>query len=187
MRTSTQQRGAVLIVGLIILTILTILGMTSIQTTTLEERMAGNTLSSNSALQATEAALRQGEATVIGPLFNTKPIATTDGSTGVWVLESPDPDVDGDPWWTEADWAWWTANAVTFATPGTVDLEFAAGAAPNALPHQLIEEHQFVKDTLNLGQVKDLTGRQFYQITGRGTDVSGNATAILRSTYARRF
>jgi type IV pilus assembly protein PilX len=189
--TARRQQGAVLIVGLIILVILTILGINSIQTTTLEERMAGNTLSANAAFQATEAALRQGEQTIVN-YGNTipRPLPSTDGSTNLWVLESPDPDTGSavQPWWGEANATWWAANGVEYVTPSaSVDLEYAAGSAPAALPHHLIEEHQFIKDTLTLGQANDTAGRQFFQITASGTDVSGSATAILRSTYARRF
>lgn len=57
---STQQ-GAVLIVALIMLLLLTIIGISSIRGTSLQENMAGNMRDSNLALQASEAALRKGE------------------------------------------------------------------------------------------------------------------------------
>jgi type IV pilus assembly protein PilX len=53
-----RERGAVLIVALLFLVILTILGLTAMSGTTMEERMAGNTRDINVALQAAEAALR---------------------------------------------------------------------------------------------------------------------------------
>ena len=53
-----RQRGAVLIVALLFLTILTILGVTAMTTTTYEERLAGNARDSSTAFQAAEAALR---------------------------------------------------------------------------------------------------------------------------------
>ena len=55
------QGGAVLVVSLLILLIMTIVGVSSIQTTTLEERMAGNTRDQNLAFQSAEAALIEGE------------------------------------------------------------------------------------------------------------------------------
>lgn len=55
------QNGAALIISLIFLLLMTLIGVTSMQTTTLEERMAGNTRDRNLALQAAEAGLRQGE------------------------------------------------------------------------------------------------------------------------------
>ncbi|WP_275097937.1 pilus assembly PilX family protein [Sedimenticola hydrogenitrophicus] len=58
----TQQGGAVLLVSLIFLILLTILGVSAMQTTLLQERMAGNMRDLNLAFQASEAALRGGEA-----------------------------------------------------------------------------------------------------------------------------
>jgi type IV pilus assembly protein PilX len=54
----SRQQGAVLIVALLFLVILTILGLTAMQGTTMEERMSGNSRDINVALQAAEAALR---------------------------------------------------------------------------------------------------------------------------------
>ena len=53
-----RQGGAVLIVSLMFLVILTMLGVTAMSGTTMEERMAGNTRDAALALQAAEAALR---------------------------------------------------------------------------------------------------------------------------------
>src|SRR5690606_3767551 len=56
-----RERGAVLIVALVLLLVMTILGVSSLSSTTLQERMAGNLRDSNLAFQAAEAALREGE------------------------------------------------------------------------------------------------------------------------------
>jgi type IV pilus assembly protein PilX len=53
-----EQQGAVLIVALLFLVILTLLGLTAMSGTTMEERMSGNSRDMNVALQAAEAALR---------------------------------------------------------------------------------------------------------------------------------
>lgn len=55
------ERGAVLIVALIMLLLLTVIGLSSMRGTSLQENMAGNMRDSNLALQASEAALRKGE------------------------------------------------------------------------------------------------------------------------------
>ncbi|AYC34322.1 hypothetical protein D3880_18995 [Pseudomonas cavernae] len=59
-----KQRGAVLLVCLIMLLVLTVLGVTSMSGSTLQERMAGGARDYNVAFQAAEAALRVGEAHV---------------------------------------------------------------------------------------------------------------------------
>ncbi len=55
------QRGAVLVVGLIMLVMITLITISGMQATTLEERMAGNLADRNRAFQSAEIALRTGE------------------------------------------------------------------------------------------------------------------------------
>ena len=56
-----NQRGWVLVVGLVILVMLTILSMALMKTTRLEEKMAGATWDMNLSFQAAETALRAAE------------------------------------------------------------------------------------------------------------------------------
>ncbi len=60
-----HQSGIVLIVSFIILLLLTIIGISGMKVTGLEEKMAGNDRDQNVAFQAAEAALRAGEAKVL--------------------------------------------------------------------------------------------------------------------------
>lgn len=55
------QAGAALITALILLLVLTVIGVTSLANTVMEERMAGNMRERQIAFQASEAALREGE------------------------------------------------------------------------------------------------------------------------------
>lgn len=55
---AARQRGAVLVVALLFLMIISMLGVSAMQSTSSEERMSGNTRDWNNALQAAEAALR---------------------------------------------------------------------------------------------------------------------------------
>ena len=56
-----RQRGAVLIIALMFLVLLTIIGVSGISSTTVEERMAGNSRDREAAFQAAESALRDAE------------------------------------------------------------------------------------------------------------------------------
>lgn len=56
-----REQGAVLAIGLIILVIMTLIGVTAMTTTSLENKMAGNLKDWNLAQQAAEAGLRDGE------------------------------------------------------------------------------------------------------------------------------
>ena len=57
---SRRQRGAVLIVSLVLLVILTLLGVSMMNTTKLEERMAANIQEATQAFQSAETGLSQG-------------------------------------------------------------------------------------------------------------------------------
>lgn len=56
-----QQRGAVLIVSMVILLVMTLIGVSIMNSSTLQERMAGNDRQKDLSLYAAESALRVGE------------------------------------------------------------------------------------------------------------------------------
>lgn len=58
------ERGAVLIVALVMLLLLTVIGLASMRGTSLQESMAGNLRDGDVAFQAAEASLRKGEEVV---------------------------------------------------------------------------------------------------------------------------
>lgn len=60
----SAQRGAVLIVSMVLLAVVTILGVVSMTTTSLEEKMAANTQESHRAFHAAETGLSNAFATV---------------------------------------------------------------------------------------------------------------------------
>ena len=60
-RWPARQGGAALVVGLILLVVITLVGVGAMQTTTLQEKMAGNLRDSNLSFQAAEAVLRNCE------------------------------------------------------------------------------------------------------------------------------
>ncbi len=68
-----SQSGVALVVSLLLLLIVTLIGVSGMQTTVLEEKMAGNFKDKNIAFQAAEAALREAEADA----------ATLNGHTGM--------------------------------------------------------------------------------------------------------
>lgn len=62
MRNHNLQQGSALIICMVFLLLLTIMGVSSMQSATLQEKMAGNAVDENRAFQRAEAALRAGEA-----------------------------------------------------------------------------------------------------------------------------
>ena len=105
MRQSKQQ-GVILIISLVMLLLLTLIAMSGMQTTTLEEKIAGNKRNRNLAFQAAESALReaeqwiQGSNTAFNPLkLSNGPFQGADCSNGLCPTTSP-------AIWAVADFNW---------------------------------------------------------------------------------
>lgn len=105
-----HKEGAVLIISLIMLLLLTIIGVTAIQTTSLEEKMAGNMRDQNLAFQAAESALRVGET-------ETATIAASDFYTG---STNPLSDIN----WANASVRAYKENALYIIEPPTITYGF---------------------------------------------------------------
>ena len=65
-----KQRGMVLLVSLVFLLLLTLLGISSMQNATLQEKMAGSVMVRNQSFQMAEAALRLAESEIKKPGFS---------------------------------------------------------------------------------------------------------------------
>ena len=76
---NNRQSGVVLVISLIVLLLLTIIGVTAMQMTGLEEKMAGNLRNHNTAFQAAESALREAEIYLDDLFTVSNPLKITDG------------------------------------------------------------------------------------------------------------
>lgn len=89
---ASKQQGAVLITALVMLVLLTLLGITSMGTTTMEERMAANSQESNRAFQAASTGLE-----IVfndGKAFDTRNTKDTDGTGNDTYADLDDPTKD---------------------------------------------------------------------------------------------
>lgn len=160
-RKPTLQNGSALIIGLIILLVMTIIGVTTMQTTLLQEKMTGSLRDGDLAFQAAEAALREAE----------KDIEPSTSQPG-WIVQlNTLPDL------LEQDHAWWTSNS------NTAEATFS-GVATN--PRYVGESEAFIRDSLRLGH-GPVTGRNVFRTTARGTGGTDSAEAIIRTRYAKRY
>lgn len=190
MQPPRRQGGAILITALLLLMVLTILGASSIQNTVLQERMVGNVNNRNLAFQASEAALREGEAWLAGRVYLPPEVNSGPGENDVWQLDAPNPDGADDTrfWWNEADAGWWedkdnTREATTFCA----DFDENPGnclVAQN--PRYLIEYRFFRRDSL-VGGFGVPTGKDYHRITARGVGRNQRAQVRLQSMFVRRY
>jgi type IV pilus assembly protein PilX len=179
MHNSRKQRGAVLIVALIFLLVMTMLILASVRGTVMQERMAGNLYDRSLAFQAAETALRAGETFV--ELNAPKPTGTAceSGTCG-----KPDPDAE--PVWKDAD-NWEDAHS---AEDGH-DHAIQVGDLP-VPPQFLVElladdmpEVNICESTAIDPDAPCFAGPQGlrYRITARSGE-SGRAVVVLQSIYA---
>lgn len=173
-----MHRGSALIIALVILMVMTLIGLTSMNTSIMEERMAGSMFNRNLGFQAAESALRQGEAWIASqdPL----PDVSNDGSSGIWDIRAADPDTSNNvAWWNEQNATWWGSNAVAIASSSS-DAEWITGVA--AQPAYLIEELPPVPESLEVG--KSVDEKDIYlQVTARGVGGTTSSVVLLQSTY----
>ncbi len=167
-----HQTGAVLVVSMLLLLVLTILGVVMMQTSTMQERMSGNTRDLALALQGAEGGLRYGEG-LIGAAAALPSATSTIPCTvcQVGVLPVAIYDSSSFNWSTQAQ------------TYGTASITLAN---LHEQPQYTTESLGFVPDSLDVGQDPP-EGRDFYQISAHSSGASGKANTVLQSTFARRF
>lgn len=160
------QTGAVLIVSLILLATLTILGVTTMQQGSMQERMTSNMRNSDLALQAAEAALRDGEAYVEGSNVP----GPFDGSDGLYIpADAEDP-----PNWESINWD--SADAVRTVSVTGVHSD----------PKYIIERMSNIPfGNRQLAGDEPLPAGAVYRLTARATGQAGKADVMIQSTFRR--
>lgn len=169
MNLRNAQRGAILVTSLLLLLVVTIIGVSVMQMTRMQERMAGNSRDLNLAFQGAEAALRGGETRVLA--FAAAP--ATCSSTGAVCATVYAKNVL--PALNAKDKTYWTANAQTFTDPNL-------GSELKDPPQYMIEQLAFVPYTAEFGE---LSGRDFYQTSARSAGGTGGAESVVQTTFAR--
>lgn len=174
MKFQSRQSGVVLAVSLIMLLVVTLLGVSSMRGTILEEKMAGNARDRNLAFQSTESAVREAENSIEAVVS----LGNFDGSAGLFGLTDPEPDYSASTTWSDA----------------TKHVLAAANYNSYHAPKFFIKHFTTVSGTegaLNMSGYGDNKGTgdvTVFKITARGTGGSSDsAEVILRSHYGRVF
>lgn len=165
-----RQDGMTLVVSLIFLLILTILGVTAMNTSSLQEKMAGNMRDSDMALQVAETGLRGGEARLLTLFLAGKPVADTTGSSGVWLQGIPQT----------LNSTWWSGNSTVYSGSG-IPVRVGTGD-----PRFVIEEGDFVEDSFTQTKYSSKSGVQYYKITAGAVGVSPMSQAMIEDMFRIR-
>lgn len=166
------ERGSALIVSLLILIVLSMLGLTAVRTTTLEEKMAGNLRDDDLAFQAAESALRDAEAFV-------ESVVSTNAfndSGGLYSQATPDPD-----YFASTSWSSGNSRAYSGAIAGV-----------KTQPRYIVKYLGVVPTpggALNIGgygngQAGSLNA---FRITAQGTGGRDTTQVVLQEYYGRKM
>lgn len=171
-KTINKQTGVALVLSLILLTVLTLLGLTSMRNATLEEKMAYNMRDLGLAFEAAESGLREAE----NWLNQQNPDNIT--ATAQTFVHQPGelPDL------SNQTHSWWTDSGDTGSyddLPGSTALDEV-----NQAPLFVIEDLGLVRDDLETGIPR---GTNYYRITARGTGATDTAQSITQNTFAKRI
>ncbi|MFT7090568.1 MAG: type IV pilus assembly protein PilX [Candidatus Azotimanducaceae bacterium] len=176
--------------SLVMLLIITVLGLSSVQTTTLQERMARNARDTNLAFQATEAAIKDAE-TMVETFTSLVDFGNDPRINPAQCYDSPNDDAglyyergyNCSSNWVGIDWS----GSTGFIAAATA----ITGVAEQ--PKYIVEHVKTViadEDKLNLDNIGQDTGSgraQIFRITVFGTGGTDTAHVMIQSTYGRRF
>ncbi|MDH5445377.1 MAG: PilX N-terminal domain-containing pilus assembly protein [Gammaproteobacteria bacterium] len=177
----SHQAGATLIIGLVLLVALTIIGVASLSTTSLEHRMAGNMGDVNQAFNAAETAGRAAQLVISKINLWHDGVATCAADAKITDSQVCINKKINTPWWSTYSHSDWMDQTI----------EISGGAAISNVktpPHVMIENLHFLNDELGMGhKYVNEVGTQYYRVTSRGTGRSDNSQAIVQQTIAKRF
>jgi type IV pilus assembly protein PilX len=179
-----RQHGAVLVVSLLLLLVMTVLALGASQATRLQERMAGNARDHDLAFQSAEAGLRAGERLIDNPALASAPVPCSAENCQVFELGVLTTDLG----LTYADQAfepkeWWNKHATDYAESE----EISGANLAHADPQFYVEELEEVPDSLTIPPTGPPPSRMYYRITSRAEGGTSSAQVVLQSTFARRF
>jgi len=181
LKQTQKQSGAVLVLSLLMLFVLTLIGVSSLNTTTLEEKMSGNTRNQQLAFHAAEMAIGQAETFILALPASFNPVTdwtSTTAATGLYPSRQGPSNTDA----TDKSW-WATGSGNGIATyAGTIqDI--------TNLPQYTIEyQGEAIEKVTNpeLGNIKaKTTGVSIFLITARGTGLTANAAVVIQSRFGK--
>ncbi len=179
----SKQNGVVLFMSLILLSVLTILALTGMRTSIVDEKMSGNLRDSQLAHQAAESALRDAE-TFINNLAGLSALTNNNGLyRSGFEAAKLEPDYLDPGTWNPTN----TSNYTEASTLGTN----SSGEDQLALPPKYIIKHLGTQDICNTSGITDpnsafntnLCKREIFRVTAHGTGLSRDTTKILQAYF----
>ncbi len=160
---SARQQGMVLLVALVMLLLITMIGISSMQNATLQEKMANSVQTRNTTFQSAEAALRVGENAVASSTYT---LTACSGTTAC----APPPAADYN-------------NVITAGVYGVAGINWVAVGTTGFYGVQLVGT---TSDPVNT--TSGSTSASLYRITAIGFTAATpltNPRSVVESTYVK--
>ena len=185
-----NEAGSILVIAMVSLALLTVIGIAAITTGTLEREISGNEKTYQEAFYAAELGLAAGETTLESfPSRSSMREGVQPGSYASGTLqfnaEKYQLEIK-----TPADPAWRT---VMWTEDHTDAAKIDKNKVPDGLsrvadvPRYIIEEREFVPDSIGFGVTYGKPGVYRFTISAHGTGSSKAAQALLETIYAKRY
>jgi type IV pilus assembly protein PilX len=167
-----RQRGAILVVSLLLLLVMTVLALTASQATRMQERMAGNARDLDLAYQAGEAGLRGAETRIDAMTPQSLVLCSDRDACDAAARDTVVIDFESQTrqWWLD------TARPLG-ETLAEVEEE----------PRHYTEVWADVPDTLTMGGAQPKSGTTYFVNTSRAVGATDTASVIVETTYAQRY
>jgi type IV pilus assembly protein PilX len=173
-----RQGGVVLILGLVVLVVLTLIGVSNMRSSMMEERMTGGFNDrANLALESAELALREAEQYLdgasVGPFDGSKP--------GLHAIKH-----NGD------DYSFWKGSSCSATSFNWSNGACSYATSSKQLPHTAAAPRyviEYFADALVIdGPISAGKAKQYvkvYRITARGVGGQGSTAVVLQTTFKR--
>ncbi len=173
-----KEQGTALIFALVMLLLLTILGITAVTTSSLQEKMAGNFRDQTMAQQAGDSILFDGQSLIFNLLTKPVPSCPPDPAVRIWDSSCLPANVGASAasWWQTADDTWWAANGILSTVNNT---------HTSQEPRFVVERIQNVPINAEIGQKKKVE-QLYFRTTGWAVGVSDYSRTMFQSVFYKR-
>lgn len=182
------ERGFVLVTSLIFLVVITLLAVSAVNSSTLQERMASNLRDKSQARQAADAGLRQGELMFRNAAFDSyqpkgSTVALVGGnSSGALKLWDPRTLLGA----ASRNKATAFLGNALWTSDETPPRRYTLANGGDAVQFY-VEDHDFISRDLNPDTAARADGGVIYRITARAQGQNPAAMAVTQSLYEKRY
>jgi Tfp pilus assembly protein PilX len=169
------QEGAVLIVGLIMVLLITVVGLAAVRGSAMQELMAGNMRDMNLSFQGAEAGLREGETVV-----NSVAITSAFSGNGLWTdLYLPSASRKPIHEWTTDDWL----QAGNSIEASEIDLIGTPRYVIERIVSPIGKINAADGSCIGVGCMSDLPEPEYFRVSSYSRGATPGAQTVVQSTY----